>query len=59
LTNGGLVVLAESEDERSPLPMPLEVEGDKIDGWGTTYYQFVLPLDTSYFSNPATHPSGG
>jgi hypothetical protein len=58
LTNGGLVVLAESDDDRSPLPMPMEVQGDKIDGYGTTYYQFVLPLDTSYFSNPTTQPSG-
>jgi hypothetical protein len=41
---GALVVLAES---REPLPIPLLVNGDRIGGEGTTYYQFVLPLDRS------------
>jgi hypothetical protein len=41
---GALVVLAES---REPLPIPLLVDGDRVGGEGTTYYQFVLPLDRS------------
>ena len=27
------------------MPVPLEVEGDKVTGDGPVYYQFVLPLD--------------
>jgi hypothetical protein len=42
LAAGQLVVLAEAT---GPLPMPLEVEGDKVTGEGRIFYQFVLPLD--------------
>jgi hypothetical protein len=42
---GELVVLAEAPD--TPIPIPLDVEGDKVTGNGTTFYQFVLPLDRS------------
>ncbi|MGB7161126.1 MAG: hypothetical protein WBD40_23905 [Tepidisphaeraceae bacterium] len=43
LAAGQLVVLAEAPN--SPIPIPLDVEGDKITGNGTTFYQFTLPLD--------------
>lgn len=42
LAAGSLVVLAEAE---GPLPFPLVVEGDPVRGSGTTFYQFILPLD--------------
>ncbi len=43
---GKMVVLAEADDDgKSPLPFPLEVEGQKIAGAGTVFYQFVLPLE--------------
>ena len=44
LSAGELVVLAESE---GPLPIPLDVEGDKVAGNGTIFYQYVLPVDRS------------
>jgi hypothetical protein len=44
---GQLVVLAESETADVPLPIPLEVEGDRVAGRGKIFYQFVLPLDRS------------
>lgn len=40
---GELVVLAQAE--KRPLPFPLAVNGDKVDGQGTVFYQFALPLD--------------
>jgi hypothetical protein len=42
---GELVVLAQADNQ--PLPFPLEVNGDKVGGEGTVFYQFVLPLDHS------------
>lgn len=42
---GELVVIAEAPN--TPLPIPLDVEGDKVTGNGTTFYQFVLPLEHS------------
>lgn len=46
---GGLVVLAQAAGEPGtvPLPFPLEVEGDRVSGAGTVFYQFALPLDHS------------
>jgi hypothetical protein len=44
LAAGQLIVLAESE---GPLPVPIDVEGDKVAGNGTIFYQYVLPLDRS------------
>ena len=41
---GELVVLAES-DGNQPLPFPLEINGNKVAGEGTVFYQFALPLD--------------
>lgn len=40
---GRVVVLAEARDV--PLPYPLEVEGDKVTGVGSVFYQFVVPTD--------------
>jgi hypothetical protein len=42
---GELVVIAEATD--TPIPIPLDVDGEKVTGNGTTFYQFVLPLDRS------------
>jgi hypothetical protein len=43
ISAGELIVLAEAEN--AAMPIPLEVNGQQIAGTGTTYYQFVLPLD--------------
>ena len=45
LAAGQLVMMAEAPD--TPLPFPMEVEGEQVTGEGTTYYQFVLPVDRS------------
>jgi hypothetical protein len=45
LSAGQMVVLAESNTNTAPLPIPLEVEGDRIAGRGKVFYQFVLPFD--------------
>lgn len=39
---GNLVVLAQAQGE---LPVPLEVEGEKVNGRGTILYQFILPMN--------------
>lgn len=54
---GQLIVLAQSEPH-SPLPVPIEVEGDIVTGDGVIYYQFILPLDRSAVNvkPPATKP---
>lgn len=39
---GNLVVLAEVDN--APLPFPLEVEGSRMQGEGTIYYQASLPI---------------
>lgn len=51
---GNLLVLARSAPSSS-LPFPLYVEGDLVEGEGTTYYQFVIPMERS---GAATQPSG-
>jgi hypothetical protein len=55
---GALVVVAHSE---GAMPVPLEVEGDKITGDGPIFYQFVLPLDRMSVDAQlaTTEPSGG
>ena len=68
---GNLVVLAEVD--KAPLPYPLEVEGERMQGEGTVYYQASLPIknrttliepllklptpDTQPSSKPATKPA--
>ena len=54
LAAGSLVVLAEAD---GPIPMPLYVEGSRVSGTGTTFYQFVLPLDHTGVAS-TTQPSG-
>lgn len=43
---GHLLVVARS-DPGKPLPFPLEVEGNRVEGQGVTYYQFIIPIDRS------------
>ena len=45
LAAGSLVVLGRADS--SPLPFPLTVGGDVLEAGGSTFYQAVLPLDTS------------
>ena len=56
---GRLVVLAQSE---GGIPIPLKVEGREVESEGTTFYQFILPLDWSTLEKPkeptpATRPA--
>ncbi len=56
---GRIVVLAEA-DGQPPLPFPLMVEGQKVEGKGTLFYQFALPLEriaAAPTTQPATQPS--
>lgn len=64
LAAGQLVILAQSgggagQAGESPLPFPLEVEGDRVQGSGTTFYQIALPLHDpkNLRAPPATQPS--
>jgi hypothetical protein len=50
---GALVVVAQAD---TPLPMPLKVEGDPVSGEGTTFYQFVIPLDRAAVDAATTQP---
>ncbi len=52
---GRLGILAESA---TPLPCPMTVDGRKMDGSGTTIFEFVLPLDRSALQ-PATNAVKG
>ncbi|CAN5374984.1 hypothetical protein BH09PLA1_BH09PLA1_15290 [soil metagenome] len=56
LSAGALVVVAEP-DENVPIPIPLFVEGQQIQGTGSTVYQFILPLDPGEVWAPTTQPS--
>lgn len=40
---GELVVLAQADNQ--PLPYTFDVNGDKVGGTGTVFYQFALPLE--------------
>ena len=52
---GRLVVLAEAVDD-APLPFPLQVEGDKVEGRGTLFYQAILDLNHVDLP-PSTQPT--
>jgi hypothetical protein len=52
---GHLLVLARSRNA-APLPFPLHVEGDLVQGEGVTYYQFIIPMERS--GGASTRPSG-
>jgi hypothetical protein len=53
---GRLLVLAEA-DGRVPLPFPLEVEGDKVEGSGMVLYQSILAMDRIDLPAASTQPS--
>ena len=37
-----------------PLPIPLQVDDDKMIGDGTVFYQFILPIDRGNLDQPTT-----
>ena len=43
-------------DGKAPLPFPLEVEGDKVEGSGTLLFQSILPMERIDLP-PTTQPS--
>jgi hypothetical protein len=47
LASGAMLVFAHSQ---GPLPMPLDVEGQPVKGDGLIFYQIVLPMDRSGFT---------
>jgi hypothetical protein len=53
---GQLVICAEAEGEQ-PLPYPLEVNNKRVEGKGTLFYQFMLPLERSRNALMTTQPS--
>jgi hypothetical protein len=53
ISSGNLLIFAQSEPG-SPLPFPLEVEGRRVLGKGTVYYQFIVPMERN---GAATQPS--
>ncbi len=53
ITAGQLLVLATA---KGPLPIPLEVDGNRMGGDGMTLYQFVLPIDRGTADKPTTQP---
>jgi hypothetical protein len=53
VSSGQLLILARSDDA-SPLPFPLEVDGEIVKGEGVVYYQFIVPLERS---GAATQPT--
>jgi hypothetical protein len=74
VASGQLVILATGGKPgaiaASPLPFPLDVQGERVTGTGTTFYQFSLPLarnelpppwakpeDPSATSQPTTEPA--
>jgi hypothetical protein len=57
LAAGSMVVVAGEETTGpNPLPMPLEVNGDRVTGDGLTLYQFIVPMDNSFATTPTTQP---
>jgi hypothetical protein len=51
---GQLVILASA---KGPLPIPVEVDDNKMTGDGTVFYQFVLPMDRGDVDQPMTRPA--
>jgi hypothetical protein len=60
VASGQLVILATSGKPGavagSPLPFPLDVQGDRVTGTGTTFYQFALPLARNELPPPWAKP---
>jgi hypothetical protein len=65
ISAGNMAVIAVADNREEPLPFPLRVQGDAIQGKGVVYYQFVLPVDRSVAvkaeptTKPTTQPSKG
>ena len=58
VSGGNMAVIAVSSTADEKLPFPLEVQGDKIEGKGVIYYQFVVPVDRSAVpAAPTTRPT--
>jgi len=62
LSAGNMVICARAmvnkDTTQVPLPVPLTVSDSPITGQGTTFYEFVLPVDRSAVSGePTTEPS--
>jgi hypothetical protein len=55
LASGQLVILAQAVG--APVPVPLTVEGDKMDGDGTILYEIALPLDRTALAVPPKPPA--
>jgi hypothetical protein len=53
------MVIIAGEDIPGPsgLPIPLEVDGDKVDGNGQRLYQFIVPMDNTFETMPTTQAS--
>ena len=51
---GQLVILATA---KGPVPMPLQIDDNKIEGDGTVFYQFILPIDRGNVAPPTTSPT--
>jgi hypothetical protein len=60
LAAGSMVVVAR-EDASDPaagtLPIPLDVNGDRVGGNGERLYQFIVPMDNTFETTPTTAPS--
>lgn len=56
LAAGQLVIVAHT-GTAAPLPLPLDVEGDKVEGEGTTIFEIALPIDRTPLYAPATQPT--
>jgi hypothetical protein len=53
ISAGQLAIIASN---KGPLPMPVEVDGDKITGDGVIFYQFTLPINRGKADEPTTRP---
>ena len=53
ISAGQLLVLASA---KGPLPIPVEVDGNRMGGDGVTLYQFLLPIDRGTVDQPTTRP---
>jgi hypothetical protein len=63
LSAGSMVICARAmvnkETDQTPLPESVTVSDTPIEGQGTTFFEFVLPVDrTAVSGEPATMPSG-
>jgi hypothetical protein len=62
MSAGSMVICAramvDKDTTQTPLPVPLTVSDNPVTGQGTTFYEFVLPMDRSQVSGePSTKPS--